>query len=27
LKTADKTESRALISYLVKYQETNIFHI
>jgi hypothetical protein len=27
LKTADKTESRALIGYLVGYQGTNIFHI
>jgi hypothetical protein len=27
LKTADKTESRALIGHLVEYQGTNIFHI
>jgi hypothetical protein len=27
LKTADKTESRALIGHLVGYQGTNIFYI
>src|SRR5437667_7905696 len=27
LKTADKTESQALIGHLVRYQGTNIFHI